>query len=302
MTRRNKSKLTRSPHITNEQLVAKERVVSALLGRIDFASRFSRTYKGKRDLNEALGYPDTKDLTFDYYYNKYDRNELAAAVIDRPVNKTWDGDLMIIEENKKKEESKLSKEWELLNEQLKVKKNLVRLDKLSGIGEFGVLLFGFSDVKDTEDFKTPVGGIKLKLNYIKPLSQSEVTINEWETDTSNERYGLPKVYTLTVGAAGVTTTKNIEVHHSRVLHITAGSLTSDVYGRPRLKPIINRLLDYEKVLGGDAEMFWRGARPGYTALSKDNYEMDTATKDALHEELDMYEHDLRRIITGQGIY
>ena len=301
MTRRNKSKLTRSPHITNEQLVAKERVVSALLGRIDFASRFSRTYKGKRDLNEALGYPDTKDLTFDYYYNKYDRNELAAAVIDRPVNKTWDGDLMIIEENKKKEESKLSKEWELLNEQLKVKKNLVRLDKLSGIGEFGVLLFGFSDVKDTEDFKTPVGGIKLKLNYIKPLSQSEVTINEWETDTSNERYGLPKVYTLTVGAAGVTTTKNIEVHHSRVLHITAGSLTSDVYGRPRLKPIINRLLDYEKVLGGDAEMFWRGARPGYTALSKDNYEMDTATKDALHEELDMYEHDLRRIITGQGI-
>ena len=279
-----------------------ERVISGLLARTDLARRMGWSYGGDRKLYEALGYPTEKELDFKYYYNKYDRQDIAAAVIDRPADATWNGELVIVEEDTMPADSQLFKAWQELNKTHNAKQRLCRLDKLAGIGQFALLLFGFVDVKKADDFKNPVGTGTLKLNYLKQLSQAEVTINEWEKNSSNKRYGLPKSYKIVVGTVGNEGQfKDIVVHHSRVLHVMEGSLSSEVYGRPRLKPIINRLVDLEKVLGGDAEMFWRNARPGFHAKPDEGFSIGEKEEAELEAQLDKYEHDLRRFITASGV-
>ncbi len=279
-----------------------QQVMHDVSTRLSWARRMGFQYSGERKLYQALGYPEEKDLVFRYYFNKYERQDIASAVIDRPVEATWKGDLVIVEQDKQEDESALAKAWKELDERLKVKQRLTKIDKLSGIGRYAILLFGFNDVKKLEDWKSSAAGAK-KLVYLKQVNEEDAKIETWETNSTNKRYGQPKIYTLSIQTSEETgELKRIQVHHSRVLHIREGSLTSEVYGRPRLKPIVNRLEDLEKLLGGDAEMFWRGARPGYSAQSQKDYEkMDAGAIEDLQDQLDDYEHDLRRFLTTKGI-
>lgn len=274
--------------------------VGDLLSRTSLAKRMGWQYGGDRKIYEALGYPEEKELIFTYYHGKYERQDIASAIIDRPVNATWNGELMITEDGTQPTESKLNKAWEALEAEFHIKDRLVKLDKLTGLGHFSLLLFGFDDVKEPKDFQNPVTGTR-KLMHLKQLPESDIEIHTWEKNAGNPRYGLPLLYKIKVAGTGTEITKDFMVHHSRVLHILENNLVSEVYGRPRLKPIVNRLEDLEKLLGGDAEMFWRGARPGYHAAAQEDYEMGTDEVDALEDELDKYEHDLRRFISAKGV-
>lgn len=275
--------------------------IGDLLSRSNLSSRMGWQYGSDRKIYKALGYPEEKDLNFQYYYDKYERQDIATAIIDRPVNATWNGSINIVESNSNAKDSKLAAAWRELNNTHKIKSRLIKLDKLTGIGRYGILLFGFDDVKETKDFKNPVSG-RRKLLYLKQYSENDISIHEKENNSSNDRYGLPKFYKLQIeGGNRNELTKEVIIHHSRILHVLSNNITSEIYGRPRLKPIVNRLNDLEKLLGGDAEMFWRGARPGYHAAAQSDYEMGTEEVKALEDELDKYEHDLRRFISAKGV-
>lgn len=265
------------------------------------SSLFGRQYKGVRNVYEALGYPTEEQLDFEYYFGKYSRQDIASAVIDRPADKTWTGTIELLEKDTIPVDSKLTKEWDDLDEAFKLKPLLKKLDKLACLGHFALLLYGFSDTKDSKDFIKPVSK-RSKLLYLKTVAENAIKVLKWEENTSNPRYGKPLIYQIIITQPGTTQpSSELEVHYSRVLHVNTESLTSEIYGRPALHPIVNRLEDIEKLLGGDAEMFWRGARPGYTALSQPDYALSDPELDKLNEELDKYEHDMRRFITAQGI-
>lgn len=289
-------------------LAVQQQVITEILSRQGLARRLGFQYGDKRQVYRALGYPEEKDLIFEYYYNKYDRQDIARAVIDRPCDATWRGDIILAEEGVNANESALNKKWKELDEALGLKKRLNKADKLCELGRYSLLLLGLDDVKDAKDFKRPVSG-KRTLLYVKQVAESEADIHTWDKDPKSPRYGMPVLYRIKSGTAqtvGSTTTtieefRDIVIHYSRVLHYVTGNLTSEVFGVSKLKPIINRLCDLEKILGGDAEMFWRGARPGYTATAKEDYELGTTEETALMEELDKYEHDLRRFIVAKGI-
>jgi hypothetical protein len=70
---------------------------------------------------------------------------------------------------------------------------------------------------------------------------------------------------------------------------------------PRLEAVYNRLMDLEKLVGGDAEMFWRGARPGYQGKVDENYQMTAETKQDLKDQVQEYENNLRRILINEGV-
>jgi len=61
------------------------------------------------------------------------------------------------------------------------------------------------------------------------------------------------------------------------------------------------LMDLEKLVGGSAEMFWRGARPGFHGKLDKDFTMTTDTKDDLQDQIKEYEHDLTRILISEGI-
>lgn len=274
--------------------------LTAIATRALLAARLGQQYAGSRDLYSALGYKT--ELIIDDYVVKYSRQDIAKAIISRPVQMTWKGDLSLIESSDDKE-TPLEKEFTILNERLKLKSKFARLDRLTCLGHYGILLFGLDDVKVPGDFSNPVTGTR-KLLYIKPLSEKSAKIQKYETNTSSERYGLPLLYQISMDRTqdGVTIdSQSLLVHYSRVIHVTVDLLESEVEGTPVLEVVYNRLEDLEKLVGGSAEMFWRGARPGYSGKVDKEYQVTGGLLDDLKTQIDEYEHDLRRILVNEGV-
>jgi len=273
-------------------------ILGSLVMRSMMATSMGYQYGTDRDLYQALGYPIT--LKFSDYFGKYIRHDIAKAIIDRPVKASWQGALELIEpENADK--TKFEKAWKDLNIKFGLKSVLARVDKLTGIGRYGILLLGLDDVKNPEDFKLPVKSGKRTLVYVKPFSEEGAKITEWDINPKSDRYGLPKIYTLQVSLTDGGTTTSISVHYTRVIHVIDDPLESDVYGTPRLEVVYNRLMDIEKLVGGDAEMFWRGARPGYQGKVDKDFQMTEATKKDLKEQIDEFEHNINRFLVNEGV-
>jgi hypothetical protein len=273
-------------------------VQSTLISRLKMFSQVGMQYDDNRDIYKALGYK--RSIAFEDYKDRYLRQDIAKAVIDRPVKATWRGGIVLLE-SKDDKETPFEKAWKDLYKKFKLRSKFVRADKLSSVGYYGILLLGLSDVKNsTTDFKKPVSG-KPKLLYIKPLSEGSATISKWETNPQNERYGLPLIYDITIQAPGEIANSQISVHHSRVIHIVPELLESETEGVPVLQAVFNRLFDLEKLVGAGAEMFWRGARPGYMGEVDPDAEIPAGFLDTLQDQFDEFEHNLRRFFVGEGL-
>lgn len=256
-------------------------------------------YGGARDIYEALGYE--KEPTFDHFYTQYKRQDMARAIINKPVGMTWKGPLVITEADDD-EETPLEAAWVELEERLKLKVKLIQLDKWTGLGRYGVLFLGLNDSPDQSGLASPVKvSAGLQLLYVRALSEKDAKVSTWEMDVNDERYGLPLTYKLTLTNPGSSNTQDIIVHHTRCIHVADGLMEDSVNGEPRLEAVFNRLKDLEKLVGGSAEMFWRGARPGYHGQVDPDIQMSDEEKGKLQDQLDEYEHNLRRFLVGSGI-
>ena len=60
------------------------------------------------------------------------------------------------------------------------------------------------------------------------------------------------------------------IHWQRILHLADNRIESNIYGEPRLTPVLNRVLDLHKILGVSAETFWLGAF-GVIAFEADRF-------------------------------
>ena len=277
---------------------AQLKVFSELVNRAMLSSKLGVQYEGDRDLYQALGYK--KELTYADYYARYTRQDIAKAIIDRPVRATWSGPLELIESDEA-EETPFEEAWEELDRKLGLKTLFARADTLTGIGRYGILLMGLDDTTSQATFLTPVPKGTRSLKYLKPFGEKTAKIESYESDPKNERYGRPLFYNIEVADAASQKSQIVKVHHSRIIHITDDNLESEVYGVPRLEAVYNRMMDLEKIVGGDAEMFWRGARPGYHGKLDPDFMATTEFKKDLEDQIDEYEHNLRRFLINEGV-
>ena len=273
-------------------------LASMLVGRANLAASLGQQFGGDRDLYEVLGY--TKTLEYTDFASRYTRQDIAKAIIDRPVKATWQGDLELIETDDA-EKTPFETAWQQLDWDLGVKSRLSRVDRLTGIGRYGVLLLGLDDVSKQEDFAKPVKAGKRKLVYLKPFGEGSAKIESYESDPNSERYGFPLIYEIEVSEVESQSSTTIQVHYTRMVHILDDVLESEVLGIPRLEAVFNRLMDLEKLIGGSAEMYWKGARPGYQGVVDKDYQMTTETKEALKDTLNEFEHGLRRLMVNEGV-
>ena len=284
---------------TMQALQNKLQTLSTLVSRANFAAALGQQYSGERDIYQALGYP--LNITYSDYNARYQRQDIAKAIIDRPVKVTWEGELSLLE-GKDDKETALEKEWTRLNDELKLKSVFTRVDKLAGIGEYAVLVLGLDDVTKAEDFaKEVLPGNKRKLKYVKPFGQEHAVIDTWDENVNSERFGLPLIYKVTITDAQSNTSKDIKVHYTRIIHVIDDILESEVLGIPRLQGVFNRLMDLEKLVGGSAEMFWRGARGGYQGKVDKDFTLTATEQEDLIDQIDEYEHNLRRMLINKGI-
>lgn len=291
--------------LSDKQLIAVHQQISGnVVDRAVLSQKFGSQYGGDRNIYDALGYPRTEELKFEDYYARYKRQDIAKAVIDKPVNATWRGELRIREAGERKSETNFEKTAHELDRNLNLKTWFSRLDKLTGLGYFAVLLLGLDDVKDQtgKGFINPVNTSgERKLHYVKAIGQEDVGIKTWNQNTSSPRFGMPEIYEIQVYDPTQNSHQTLQVHYTRVVHVTDGALQSETYGVPRLEAVFNRLMDLEKVTGGDAEMFWRGARPGYAGKEDEGYNLTPEARDSIKAEIKEYEHNLRRFINLKGM-
>lgn len=270
----------------------RRRLASTIMGQ---------SFNGKRDMYESLGYPQV--IMFDDYNAMYDRGDLATTIVNAYPDSTWFKPPVIRERHDICDtNTPFEKAWKEITTTLPIWSQLLRCDRLSGIGEFGVLFLGYNDGKD---FKEPAVRAT-KLLYCKPLHQGNVTINRYDEDPHSERYGLPEMYRITFGESislnsseSPRATIEKDVHWTRCLHVADNKKESDVFGEPRLKSVYNRVLDIHKILGCSAEMFWQGAFQGL-AFQLDP-EAQLANPDELEDEIQKYVHGMQPYMKLQGI-
>lgn len=276
-------------YMYREVLVAME---SWLSDRRALATELGLSYQGERDLYTELGYP--KELDFTHYWSRYDRDGLAQRVIDKPAKDSWRKPPII------KADQSFVNAVTQLDDRLKLWRNLANLDRVSGIGEYGVMLIGTKgDVSLSEPLEGNLSGGANDIIYLKVYNEKQATIQDWDRDPMSPRFSLPTKYLITLGEIGRSALGTETVHWSRVIHVAEDSLDG-VYGRPRLKGSFNWFMDLAKVIGGSSEAAWRLVYKGLVISEKEGYDLEDSASE-LEDKFVDFMHKLKRIIVAGGI-
>lgn len=146
-----------------------------------------------------------------------------------------------------------------------------------------------------------------KLLFVRVFPESLVRVTQYETNVLNPRFGQPVQYLVTlndprIGQAGIgLTTATINVHWTRVVHIADNLTSSEVFGIPRCQAVLNRLLDLQKLYGGSAEMYWKGAFPGLSLETQASLGGDVDIDPEIIDQLEAYMNGLQRYLQTSGM-
>jgi len=283
-------------------------MATAITSRAALFNRLGKSFGGDRDLYTACGYPES--LTFSDYYGRYERQDIAQRIVNAYPEATWrlHPEIKETEDSEPDELTEFEQNWVDLEKKFQIYHYMDRLDKVAGIGDYAVLLLGFDD---TSNFEAPVQE-GANLIYLQVYAQPKAPISGWVKDASDPRFGRPEQYTLTYGDAEVSPSTSestivsspggqMKVHYSRILHVADGTLTNEVYGIPRLRPVYNRLQDLETIVAGSAEMFWKGGFPGYAFELDPEADIGTMDVDNLTSQIESFMHNMTRFLRLQGI-
>ena len=251
----------------------------------------------ERDIDTNLGY--TKEPTLEQYQTYYDRRDLASVIVDAPAKTTWRESPTLADGSEGK--SKFITGWEEIVRRLKVFSYLERVDRLSGIGHYGVLLIGTKDGQLSEPLEKVASA--QDVIYLSTFSEVYATVNTYDTDVNSPRFGRPETYRIDMSSnvvKGFSASQQI-VHWTRVIHVAEGLLENEVFGEPRLQKVFNRLEDLDKVVGSSAEAFWQTVVKGYVMSAKEGYELEPGDLADAKTELQNYIHNLQRFIAANGI-
>jgi hypothetical protein len=201
--------------------------------------------------------------------------------------------------------------WSKMVLELNIWSVLNRLDVLSRIGRYAILVIGTDDNTNLESPLVP--GSATKVTFLQPYSSRAAIISQWGNNPFNERFNMPVMYTINPSIANsegggstgfggaVPTMGSFRVHWSRVLHIAKGNLESNVYGTPELWAGWNYLTDLQKVVGGASESYWMTANRGIHADLDPDMSLDPAGEAALASEVQSYTDGLQRFIRTRGV-
>ena len=275
-------------------------MASELLSRVLSFASVGLRFGDKRDYYEVFGYKGV--LKFNDFFQKYRRQDIASRIIDAPAQAIWRNPPEI------KTEGPFKVAWDDLVRQTRLWNAFERVDRLAGLGSFSTLLIGF----DNGDLETPASNAS-EILYLQPYSEESTSITALVEDPNDPRFTLPKTYKVklvdpkrslgTTSDARVTGIRTIEklIDQSRILHVAESTLDDNLFGIPRLCKVFNLLDDLLKVAGGSAETFWLEGRKGLHVNVDKEMELAPGDETALADEVEEYQHQLRRVIRTRGV-
>lgn len=267
---------------------------SDLSARRRLAARTGQHFGGDRDLYEVMGYP--RHLTAEDYAETYLRQDIAARVVDSYPDSTWREPPTLYGDDA------FMQSFEDIESRHHIFRSMHRLDRLTGLGHYGVLLLGLDGAESLHQPVRESGGYGLI--YLQPHSERTAEITQWEDDPTSPRYGKPKLYRITTGVnwtgAGATQ-RTATVHHSRVIHVAERALEDVSIGTPRLERVYNRLMDMDKLAGGSAEMYWQNSAIIMALIAEADVEWSPDEREAMQDQIEDMQHGLRRWMRLRGV-
>ena len=267
-----------------------------LISRSMLANRLGTQFEGQRDLYKTFGYPQQPG--YQDFRNLYDRQGMATRAVEKFADDTWNKPPVIIDGNGRSDNlsenaTPFLKEWVALNKRLSVIQILRQADIMLGFSRYSVVFMGAPGT----DFAQPAENDGLF--YLMAFDETQATIGEYIEDTKSEKFAMPKNYSISFNSvdAGAPMPGGNSVHYSRVIHASENKLGSRLYGRPRLKNLINRLYDLEKVVGGGAEAAWLAVYKGILFSAREGAEIpSTGSPEAsrLDEQMNALMHRIQR--------
>lgn len=276
-------------------------LVGILTGRGRFANTSGRMFGGKRDLYKTLGYIN-EPLPSDYR-SWFKRSEICNRVVKAAPIATWRGGCDIVEDDDPDTITPFEQAVIDLDARLKMWDKIKRADILSGVGRYGVLVYGAPG-----DMDQPLLTAKPEeIVYLAPYGEEDAKVEKYVTDEKDARFGLPLFYSLSrtsIANAGFdarTSSVGKRVHYSRVQLISDGLLDDNIFGEPRLACILNRIFDLEKVVGGGAEAFWRRADQGNIFDLDPTLDLETEETDAMKQQVEDFQNEFKRTLMTRGV-
>lgn len=238
----------------------------------------------RRDINDECGFPQTSEITDEMYRELYDREPVATRVVEILPDECWKVQPTIFETDNPEEDTEFEQAWRELAKTIGREESwyegeksnpiwelLRRADIMSGIGSYGVILLGLDDGRELYEPAEPREG--QQLIFASVYDKSLVEVSEWEADKGNKRYGWPTTYEIKFNDPRENSGDSVQrpgdietnrVHWTRVVHIADGIRSNEIIGTPRQRPVFNNIYNLRKLYGGSAEMYWKGAFPGYS--------------------------------------
>lgn len=294
----------KEPKLTRNELVNYVNQNADLLSRSMLQNRLGVSFNGERDLYETFGYP--RNPSFYDYQNLYDRGGLAQRVIKKYCDSTWNRVPVLIDGEARSDSldenaTEFLKAWDALQKKLGVIQVMRQADIMCNIGRYSVLFLGASGNYDTPVKKG--GG----LFFLNAFNEVQASITSLIQDPKNEKFGMPQTYTISFNNEDIVLEipgGGNNVHHTRAIHIAEDKLGSRIYGTPRLKAPLNRLLDLEKTTGGGAEAAWLAVWGGMLFTTQEGARVPDETSPEgkqLDEQMRKYFHRMQRYAILEGL-
>lgn len=290
----------------------------------------------RRDLYEQCGYP--KEPTPEDYYRLYLRNGYAARVVECLPKASWQTQPAIYETTEDVI-TPFEEAWDGLGAQLTmgtgryggelgspVWEALQKVDILSGIGSYGVLLMGVDDGReldqpvegleyldepDAMDKDKPPGKTDRKLLFLRAFPEVQAQVTQWEDQPTSPRFGAPKEYLIHLTDTGVSSTtqlgyglnvQSVKVHWTRCLHVADNTESNPWCGASRMRSVLNYLYDIRKIMGSGAEGYYQGCIPGLSFETHPQLGGDVEVDvDRMKNQLENYLHGLQRYLQTSGM-
>lgn len=312
--------------VLNQQEVILNQLKNVITNDAMSRSAFIRQFTDpRRNINYECGYPESTSYAGEQYQELFDRFHIANRVVSLMPSEAWQVQPKVYEDESASNVTEFEQAWDDLGKQLKadsfyqdeegspIWNYLKRLNIVSGIGTFGVMLLGIDDGKRLDQpvdgveqnyptsstsydiygpsptatiaeqpvstlgtdaqyqpitMSPPVEGSKKgprKLLFLRVFSEKLLQVTQYESNVNSPRFGQPKMYRVTLNdpktqstGIGLPTT-TVAVHWTRLIHVADNLINSEVFGNPRMLPVLNQLLDLRKVYAAASEGYWKQA-------------------------------------------
>lgn len=154
-------------------------------------------------------------------------------------------------------------------------------------------------------------GTGRKLLYIRVFPENLIQIMQYEQNMASPRFGQPTMYRVTLNDPMQQQTgvglplSTIEVHYSRIIHIAdvgANAVSSEIFAAPRMRPVLNQLIDLQKILGACGEGYWKNAFATLAAETHPSLGGDVTIDSAdLREQMKKWRDSLDRVLAATGV-